>query len=200
MKPWTAKFLVAIAVLVPLAFFFGACASDQKSGGGPFGQSAAAWAQAIGTVGAIVASAYYATKQINAQAQQRRDDREELIQAIRNSAEYAIASFSLVDQALPNSRIDEFRMVVHAIEQTWSTVIREFMDLPIDRWPSPFIYLRARQFLHAYNEFEGYIKQLAQMQQITEREWTRARGKRSALSGAWSMLDTACAAHIERLV
>lgn len=60
MKPWTAKFLVAMAILVPLGFFFGACASDPKTGGGPFGQSAAAWAQAMGSVGAICAAIYAA--------------------------------------------------------------------------------------------------------------------------------------------
>ena len=162
-------------------------------------QELAAWAQGIGTVAAIGATMLATNRQIEAVREERRAERAELIIALRDAAAYAVDVFYSIDQVLPHKSIYELRVAINATDRTWSSVFENFLEMPVEKWPSAFIYLRARQFFEAHQQFDRYTNTMLAIDDIGERHWSRLNGFRSRLAGALEIFDDVCAARLEKL-
>ena len=162
-------------------------------------QELAAWAQGVGTVAAIGATMLATNRQIEAIRDERRAERVELINALRDSAAYAMDSLHFIDQALPNKSIYELTVSLNVTDLAHTSAFEKFLEMPVEKWPSPFVYLRAKQFFETYQLFLRYTSTMPKIEEIEDRHWIKARGLRSQLTGALDIFHDVCAARLEIL-
>jgi hypothetical protein len=194
MKP-VASMLVALAALMVLTLWGAAFVTVFKLEN----KELAAWAQAIGTVGAIFVTAHYATKQISAQDRMRREEKIDLLEAIQQAADYSMDRFHLIELSLQSFNVDELRITLHTSEHFHAEVFDHFLAMPAERWPSAFVYLRAQQFARAQRAFLKTVRAVATLSQPTEIEWRRMLGEWSILTSGKHFFDGACEARIAQL-
>lgn len=155
MKSHTAKFLVALAILTPLAFFFGAVNSDPKTGGGPFGPSAAAWAQAIGSVGAICVAIYAVREPFLAVARERARTAIAFLDTIEHACERWIQPLRLLRLAEIQGSTAYMIAAVELHKARQRDSFDELIGLGILHWPDLALYGQARHLVEQLEELVG---------------------------------------------
>lgn len=144
--------LTFIVVLVGVA-----CVASLAHSSGMKLSDAASWAQAIGTVAAILATIAMTNRQLNA----ARQDRIDLIEAIAEAMRIALDTWTDVETAVANRNVLDLIAAYGVLKiERWKAMNR-FVDLDIDRWPNALYYTHAMELRGAFDRFNTAVAPLA---------------------------------------
>lgn len=120
-------------------------------------QESAAWAQAIGTVGAIVAAVWIGQRQIEVQQEREQRQRAAFKLALRDAIESPQHFLGLVQKALVTRDAELARHAVAMIrELEVAAPIAKLVDDRLDIWPTTRIFQRAARFRRALNTISAF--------------------------------------------
>lgn len=142
--------LTAVVVLVGLA-----CTASLARSLGMKASDAAAWAQAVGTVAAILATIAMTNHQINALRREKRNERDDLVRAIGDAFRAMLDSVSTIEAAIRQRNEDGLPAAIFSQRPHRDTTVQKFLEMPIERWPGATLYIRALELTAARTAFEG---------------------------------------------
>jgi len=103
---------------------------------------AAAWAQAIGSVAAILATIAMTNRQINAVREGLARDKYDLANGVADAAQLAIHSFSGLGPEILARNRDALRHAYVVRDHTLRRTLDAFLVLNVGEWPSALLYAR----------------------------------------------------------
>ncbi|KQV62434.1 MULTISPECIES: hypothetical protein [unclassified Caulobacter] len=136
--------LVGVACAASLAIIWGMKSSD-----------VAAWAQAVGTVGAIVATIVMTNRQIDALRREKQRERDDLVRAIGDAFRAMLDGLSTMEAAIQLRNEDGLPAAIFSQRTHRDTTVNKFLEMPIERWPGATLYIRALDLTAARDAFEG---------------------------------------------
>lgn len=136
--------VVGVALVAGLAIAWGMKTSD-----------AAAWAQAVGTVGAIIATIVMTNRQIDALRREKQRERDDLVRAIGDAFQAMLDGLSTLETAIQSRNEDGLPAAIFTQPRHRDTTVNKFLEMPIERWPGATLYIRALDLTAARDAFEG---------------------------------------------
>ncbi|MFZ0268358.1 hypothetical protein [Caulobacter sp.] len=113
-----------------------------NSESGLFGAEAAAWAQAGGTIGALLIAVYVAQITIEAEQHRRRLAAADLVNAITDTVDMALNDIDRMRQAVKRASPTEMANAVAAYDPSTAFPLGHLLKLSVERWPSPIVFMR----------------------------------------------------------
>lgn len=130
--------LTGVMVIVAVAALLGVIGEK-----GLFSAETASWVQGLGTIAAILASAWIATLPLEAEARKRREARIELVNTITDTVDVVTTEIHPICAALKGHDAQ----AAAAAWKTWKTapatlMLDPLLAMPIREWPDPMLFRR----------------------------------------------------------
>jgi len=121
------------------------------------------------------------------------------LDAVRDAQEMAFVTFDWVKVPLDQRDQEGVTSAYWQINgQAWHA-LKRFIALDIDRWPSPYIFMRATAFDQALDQFSTALSALDMSGPPSELRWKDAFKKRAKFDREYGLLRKAIENAIERI-
>jgi len=134
------RLMSGVAILT-LMFVAGATV---YSPGGFFGSEPAAWAQAGGSIEALLMAVYIGQMGVEAEERRRRKAVGDFIEAITTSVDMALNEARALRDAIKDRELVRLKDEVASLDHGASEPLHLILAAPIDRWPSVVLFTRVR--------------------------------------------------------
>ncbi len=123
------------------AMVFGSSIGSENS---IFGSEPAAWAQAGGSIEALLISVYVGQMALEADERRRRGAKVDFVEAITTSVDMALNNAEPIRFAIRDHNLNQLKGQIGGLDQGALEPLHLILGLPIDRWPSVVLFTRVR--------------------------------------------------------